>query len=109
MGRPGRRRPARVRADAVRRDPEVCTLLGSILSHRRYSRMQSRTRAASVPVMIEDPSSAHDYMNDPEVEPILLRVHSILASIADRHTGNDAGVADKDPSDDSFLSSSHNI
>ena len=40
--------------------------------------------------MIEDPSSAHDYMNDPEVGPILLRVHSILARVADGHGSDDA-------------------
>ena len=66
-------------------------LLGNILSHPTVQQgMQSERVLQAFQSMIEDPSSAHDYMNDPEVGPILLRVHSILASIADRHTGNDA-------------------
>ena len=46
--------------------------------------LQSERVLQAFQSMIEDPSSAHDYMNDPEVGPILLRVHSILARVADQ-------------------------
>lgn len=60
-------------------------LLGDILSHPTIQEgLQSERVLQAFQSMIEDPSSAHDYMNDPEVGPILLRVHSILARVADQ-------------------------
>ena len=49
--------------------------------------MQSERVLQAFQAMIEDPSSAHDYLNDPEVGPILLRVHSILSRVADGQQG----------------------
>ena len=66
-------------------------LLGDILSHPTIQEgMRSERVVQAFQSMIEDPSSAHDYMNDPEVGPILLRVHSILARVADGHGNGDA-------------------
>ena len=69
----------RERAESMR------MLLGDILSHPTIQEgLQSERVLQAFQSMIEDPSSAHDYMNDPEVGPILLRVHSILARVADQ-------------------------
>lgn len=58
-------------------------LLGDILSHPAIQQgMQSERVLQAFQAMIEDPSSAHAYLNDPEVGPILLRVHSILSRVA---------------------------
>ena len=60
-------------------------LLGNILTHPAIQAgMQSERVLQAFQTMIEDPSSAHDYLNDPEVGPILLRVHSILSRVADQ-------------------------
>jgi Kip1 ubiquitination-promoting complex protein 2 len=60
-------------------------LLGDILSHPAIQQgMQSERVLQAFQAMIEDPSSAHDYLNDPEVGPILLRVHSILSRVAEQ-------------------------
>ena len=76
----------------ARGNPEsMQMLLGDILSHPTIQEgMQSERVVQAFQSMIEDPSSAHDYMNDPEVGPILLRVHSILARVADGHGNGDA-------------------
>ena len=47
---------------------------------------QSERVLQAFQAMIEDPSSAHDYLNDPEVGPILMRVHSILSQVAEQRT-----------------------
>jgi hypothetical protein len=63
-------------------------LLGNILTHPAIQQgMQSERVLQAFQAMIEDPSSAHDYLNDPEVGPILLRVHSILSRVADGQQG----------------------
>jgi|TARA_B110000261_G_scaffold1_1_gene9 Kip1 ubiquitination-promoting complex protein 2 len=76
----------------ARGNPEsMQMLLGDILSHPTIQEgMRSERVLQAFQSMIEDPSSAHDYMNDPEVGPILLRVHSILARVADGHGSDDA-------------------
>ena len=76
----------------ARGNPEsMQMLLGDILSHPTIQEgMRSERVVQAFQSMIEDPSSAHDYMNDPEVGPILLRVHSILARVADGHGNGDA-------------------
>ena len=76
----------------ARGNPEsMQMLLGDILSHPTIQEgMRSERVVQALQSMIEDPSSAHDYMNDPEVGPILLRVHSILARVADGHGNGDA-------------------
>jgi hypothetical protein len=76
----------------ARGNPEsMQMLLGDILSHPTIQEgMRSERVVQAFQSMIEDPSSAHDYMNDPEVGPILLRVHSILARVADGHANGDA-------------------
>ena len=76
----------------ARGNPEsMQMLLGDILSHPTIQEgMRSERVLQAFQSMIEDPSSAHDYMNDPEVGPILLRVHSILARVADGHGNEDA-------------------
>ena len=76
----------------ARGNPEsMQMLLGDILSHPTIQEgMRSKRVVQAFQSMIEDPSSAHDYMNDPEVGPILLRVHSILARVADGHGNGDA-------------------
>jgi Kip1 ubiquitination-promoting complex protein 2 len=72
------------------RDPEsMHMLLGDILSHPAIQQgMQSERVLQAFQAMIEDPSSAHDYLNDPEVGPILLRVHSILSRVAEQRSNN---------------------
>ena len=71
--------------------PKACRCSSATSSAIRPFRKNAvRTRRAGVPVDDRDPSSAHDYMNDPEVGPILLRVHSILARVADGHANGDA-------------------
>lgn len=76
----------------ARGNPEsMQMLLGDIFSHPTIQEgMRSERVVQAFQSMIEDPSSAHDYMNDPEVGPILLRVHSILARVADGHGNGDA-------------------
>jgi hypothetical protein len=76
----------------ARGNPEsMQMLLGDILSHPTIQEgMRSERVVQAFQSMIEDPSSAHDYMNDPEVGPILLRVHSIIARVADGHGNDDA-------------------
>lgn len=71
-------------------DPEsMHMLLGDILSHPAIQQgMQSERVLQAFQAMIEDPSSAHDYLNDPEVGPILLRVHSILSRVAEQRNNN---------------------
>ena len=109
--RPQATRESAGEARGARGIRRVCTCFSATSrAIRRYSRMQSERVLQAFQSMIEDPSSAHDYMNDPEVGPILLRVHSILA----RHRRSAHGKrcrrrTNKDPSDDNFLSSSHNI
>lgn len=72
--------------DRAQRDPEsMHMLLGDILSHPAIQQgMQSERVLQAFQAMIEDPSSAHDYLNDPEVGPILLRVHTILSRVAEQ-------------------------
>ena len=68
-------------------------LLGDILSHPTIQEgMRSERVVQAFQSMIEDPSSAHNYMNDPEVGPILLRVHSILSRVADSHANGDGSA-----------------
>lgn len=69
-------------------DPEsMHMLLSDILSHPAIQEgMQSERVLQAFQAMIEDPSSAHDYLNDPEVGPILLRVHAILSRMAEQQT-----------------------
>ena len=50
--------------------------------------MQSERVLQAFQAMIEDPSSAHAYLNDPEVGPILLRVHAILSQVAEQRSGD---------------------
>ena len=71
-------------------DPEnMHMLLGDILSHPAIQQgMQSERVLQAFQAMIEDPSSAHDYLNDPEVGPILLRVHAILSQVAEQRGGD---------------------
>jgi hypothetical protein len=69
-------------------DESMQALLGNILTHPAIQQgMQSERVLQAFQAMIEDPSSAHDYLNDPEVGPILLRVHSILSRVADGQQG----------------------
>jgi len=79
---------------SARGNPEsMQKLLGDILSNPTTQEgMRSEFVLQAFQSMIEYPSSAHDYMNDPEVGPIFLRVHSILARVADSH-GNDEAPA----------------
>ena len=60
-------------------------LLGEILSHPAIQQgLESERVLQAFQAMIEDPSSAHRYLNDPEIGPILLRVHSILSRVAEQ-------------------------
>lgn len=64
--------------------------------------LQSERVVRALERVMQDPQSALEYLNDPEIGPIILQIHSIINSAADEDDGEEVGLEEELIDDESL-------